>query len=220
MHKVQILDIKQLTHNVRRYRLERPDGYQFEAGQATEMALDLDGWRDKKRPFTFAGLAGSEELEFVIKSYDDHDGVTHRLGTFETGQTLLLDDPWETIPYHGPGTFIAGGAGITPFLALLRRQQADGKLAGHRLIFSNTREKDIILRDELEAMDGLDCVFTVTNEKADGLLNERIDSAFIKKHVTDTSGYFYLCGPDPMTEAIKKALVDHGAAADKVEIAN
>ncbi len=220
MHKVEINSIKQLTHNVRRYRLARPEGYTFEAGQATEMALDLEGWRDKKRPFTFAGLAEQEDLEFVIKSYDDHDGVTHRLGTFEPGQTLLLDDPWETIPYHGPGTFIAGGAGITPFLALLRRQQKDGKLDGHRLIFSNSYEKDIILRDELEAMEGLECLFTVTNEKGDGLLNERIDDDFIKAHVPDKSGYFYLCGPDPMTEAIKKALVAQGADPGKVEIAN
>lgn len=220
MHKVQILDTKRLTHNVRRYRLERPDGYSFEAGQATEMALDLDGWRDEKRPFTFAGLAEDDDLEFVIKSYTDHDGVTRRLGMFEVGQTLLLDDPWETIPYHGPGTFIAGGAGITPFLALLRRLEADGKLSGHRLVFSNSLEIDIILRDELEAMQGLDCLFTITNEKVDGLLNERIDEKFIKKHITDTGGYFYLCGPDPMTEAIKKALVAHGADDKKVEIAN
>lgn len=219
MHKSRIIDIAPVTHNVRRYRLERPDDYIFEAGQATEMALDIDDWRDEKRPFTFAGLAEVPALEFVIKSYDDHDGVTHRLGGFEVGQTMLIDDPWETIPYHGPGTFIAGGAGITPFLALLRRLQADNKMDGHRLIFSNTQERDIILRDELEAMRGLECLFTVTDEQVPGLLNERIDADFIKSHVSDTSGYFYLCGPDPMTEAIKKALVEAGADDGKVEIA-
>lgn len=220
MHQVRILDVQPLTHNVRRYRLERPENYLFQAGQATEMALDLDGWRDEKRPFTFAGLAEDQPLEFVIKSYNDHDGVTHRLGEFEPGQTLLMDDPWETIPYHGPGTFIAGGAGITPFLALLRWLRAEGKLDGHRLIFSNTLEKDIILRDELETMAGLDLLLTVTGENVPGLVNERIDDTFIRKHVTDTSGNFYLCGPDPMTEAIERALVEAGAEKDRIFIAS
>ena len=220
MRKVEILEVAAVTHNVRRYLLKRPDGYKFVAGQATEMALDEHGWRDKKRPFTFAGLAEDNDLEFVIKSYDNHDGVTHRLGRHQAGDSVLLDDPWETIPYHGPGTFIAGGAGITPFLALLRRQQADANMAGHRLIFSNSTEKDIILRDELEEMEGLDCLLTVTNEKVEGLLNQRIDDDFLNEHVPDKTGYFYLCGPDPMTEAIKKALINQGADAEKVEIAS
>jgi len=219
MHKVEILDIRTLTHNVRQYRLERPEGYDFVAGQATEAALDRDGWRDEKRPFTFTGLAGDPYLEFTIKSYDDHEGVTRNIGELEEGDTLLVDDPWETIPYEGPGTFIAGGAGITPFLALLRWLEDQGKMDGHRLIFSNSEERDIILRDELLGMKGLDCLFTVTGEKVEGILNEKIDAGFIKNHIADLSGRFYLCGPDPMTEAIKAALVETGADRDKVFIA-
>lgn len=219
MHQVRILDIADVTHNVRRYRLERPEGYDFVAGQATEAAIDHDGWRDEKRPFTFTGLSEDPFLEFTIKSYKDHDGVTNHLGRMEVGEPLLIDDPWETIPYKGPGTFIAGGAGITPFLALLRWLAREDKMPGHRLIFSNTREEDIILRDELAGMKGLDLILTVTGETVDGLLNERIDADFLKRHVPDVSGTFYLCGPDPMTGAIKDALVAQGADPDKVIIA-
>jgi ferredoxin-NADP reductase len=219
MHRLKIIDIEPLTHNVRRYRLERPDGYAFVAGQATEMAIDQEGWREKKRPFTFCGLAGDPFLEFVIKSYTGHEGVTKKLGETKTGDHLLVDDPWETIPYEGPGTFIAGGAGITPFLALLRWLDHDGKFAGHRLIFSNTAERDIILRGELEAMNGLDLLLTVTGEKVPGLLNERIDRDFLARHVGDFSTRFYLCGPDEMTASIKTALVGLGAGEDRVFIA-
>jgi ferredoxin-NADP reductase len=213
---VKILAIEPVTHNVRRYTVEKPKGFTFEPGQATEVSLDLDDWREEKRPFTFTALAEWPDLEFTIKSYFDHDGVTARLGRLEPGANLLLRDVWGTITYKGPGTFIAGGAGVTPFIAILRRLAKDGKLAGNRLIFSNRREEDIILRDEFEAMQGLERLFTLTDEKVPGLLNQRIDAGFLKRHVKDFSGRFYVCGPDRMVKDLRRTLADLGAQTDSV----
>ena len=122
MQSVKILDIADVTHNVRRYTLEKPAGYSFKPGQATEVSLDEEGWRDKKHPFTFTALADAPNLEFTIKSYFDTggDGVTERLYGYKPGQSLILRDVWGTITYKGPGVFIAGGAGVTPFIAILR----------------------------------------------------------------------------------------------------
>ena len=94
MHSVKILDIADVTHNVRRYTLERPAGYAFKAGQATEVSLDEEGWRDRKHPFTFTALADDPHLEFTIKSYFNTggDGVTERLYGYKPGQSLLLRD--------------------------------------------------------------------------------------------------------------------------------
>jgi ferredoxin-NADP reductase len=214
---VRILNIQQVTHNVRRYVLEKPDGYRFEPGQATELSLDEDGWRDKKHPFTFTALNDWDYLEFTIKSYFNTggDGMTERLFGYGPGQKLVLRDPWGTITYKGPGTFIAGGAGVTPFIAILRQLHHDGKLAGHRLIASNRKAEDIILRDEFEAMEGLEVTWTVTDEpNARGVLHERIDEAFLRRHVHDISQNFYLCGPDPMVADLKAALGGLGAAAE------
>lgn len=155
-HRIGILDVEEVTHNVRRFRLERPDGYDFSPGQATDVAIDRDGWRDEKRPFTFTGLRRAPELEFTTKIYSDHDGVTRQLGTLKKGDALLIEDPWGTIEYKGKGTFIAGGAGITPFIAILRDLAQKKAIAGHRLIFSNRTEEDIILHRTWEEMDGLD----------------------------------------------------------------
>ncbi|MEI9900676.1 MAG: hypothetical protein WDN31_11775 [Hyphomicrobium sp.] len=58
-HSVKILDIADVTHNVRRYRFEKPADYSFTPGQATDVSLDEDGWRDKKHPFTFTALTES-----------------------------------------------------------------------------------------------------------------------------------------------------------------
>lgn len=214
---VKILNIEPVTHNVRRYVVERPEGYRFEPGQATELSLDEEGWRDKKHPFTFTKPDAEGPLEFTIKSYfdTDGDGMTERLWSYEPGQSLILRDPWGTITYKGPGTFIAGGAGVTPFIAILRDLNEHNKLDGHRLIFSNAKAKDIILREEFEAMDGLDCVWTVTDDPdADGVLHERIDEGFLRAHVHDVSQHFYLCGPDDMVKDLRDALEGLGAETD------
>lgn len=214
---VEILGIESVTHNVRRYRLEKPAGFTFEPGQATEVSIDRDGWRDRKSPFTFTSLAEWEHLEFTIKSYFDHDGVTNELWKLMPGDRLLLRDVWGTITYKGPGTFIAGGAGVTPFIAILRRLAADGALTGNRLIASYRTEQDIILRQQFEAMDGLDVLWTVTDDpSAAGILHERIDEAFLRRHVSDLSQRFYLCGPDAMVKDLRAALGGLGAQADSL----
>ena len=213
---VKILSIEPVTHNVRRYRVEKPGGFRFAPGQATELSLDKDGWRERKNPFTFTALDEWPDLEFTIKSYTDRPGVTNLLSAFVAGDGLILRDPWGTITYKGPGTFIAGGAGVTPFIAILRQLNAHGGLAGNRLIVSNRTERDIILRDEFEAMNGLDHLWTVTADPKSNLLQERIDAEFLKRHVGDFSGRFYLCGPDPMVDQLRETLDSLGASTDSV----
>ena len=208
---VKILDTVPVTHNVRHYRLERPRGYRFTPGQATEVSIDKEGWQDKKRPFTFTGLPEDDTLEFTIKSYFDHSGVTNQLWSLGAGDRLLLRDVWGTIQYRGTGTFIAGGAGVTPFIAILRHLNATGKIGGNRLIVSNQTEKDIILREEFEAMKGLEVVWTVTADPKSRLEQERIDGDFLKRHVPDFGGNFYLCGPDDMVKDLRSLLDEAGA---------
>jgi ferredoxin-NADP reductase len=53
------------------------------------------------------------------------------------------------IEYKGEGVFIAGGAGVTPFIAILRQLQAENKIANNKLIFTNKTANDIILKKNL-----------------------------------------------------------------------
>jgi propane monooxygenase reductase component len=213
---VKIIDTRPVTHNVRHYRVEKPKGFSFTPGQATELSIDREGWRDDKHPFTFTSLPGADHLEFTIKSYFDHSGMTNELWSLGAGDSLILRDAWGTIQYKGAGTFIAGGAGVTPFIAILRKLHADGKIAGNRLIVSNQTEKDIILRDEFESMDGLDIIWTVTGDSKSKLLQERIDADFLKTNVGDFSGNFYLCGPDSMVKDLRDLLDNAGADVSNV----
>lgn len=218
MPSVKILDIAEITHNVRRYTLEKPEGYSFKPGQATDVSLDEDGWRDNKHPFTFTALSDAPHLELTIKSYFNTggDGMTERLYGYKPGQSLVIRDVWGSITYKGPGTFIAGGAGVTPFIAILRDLHHNRKMAGHTLIASNKTEADIILRDEFEGFRGLNTVWTVTGDPQSKLLHERVDSKFLKSHITDWTQNFYLCGPDPMVAELRGTLKELGANVENV----
>lgn len=218
LHRITIENITQLTPDVRSFVCTRPDGYEFEAGQATEVALDRDGWTDERRPFTFSSMPDDDHLEFTIKSYPDHDGVTEQIGELSEGDHLLIDDPWGAITDKGPGVFIAGGAGITPFLSILRTRAAAGDVDGCHLIFSNTTEADIICRSELEAMDSLTTTLLVTSEPESPLAADQLDRESLAELIDDFDQRFYVCGPPAMTEAIGEALDSLGADTESVSL--
>ena len=53
---VRILNIQQVTHDVKCFRLEKPDGYHFSPGQATDVSINKSGLEEELRPFTFTSL--------------------------------------------------------------------------------------------------------------------------------------------------------------------
>jgi len=214
MYTVKILSIEPVTHNVKRFRLEKPEGYQFNPGQATEVSINKPGWQEERRPFTFTCLNDNSYLEFTIKIYRDHNGVTNELGKLKSGDELIVRDVWGAIEYKGRGYFIAGGAGITPFIAIFRQLYKDDRLEDNILFFSNKTSRDIILKNEFSYMLGPNAVYTLTQEKTDEYLNERIDEKFLVKHIKDFDRNFYVCGPDPMVQDVTNALAKLGVVAD------
>ncbi|MCO6409138.1 ferredoxin reductase domain-containing protein [Hoeflea alexandrii] len=213
-HTLAIASIEEITHNVRQLTFEKPEGFEFTPGQAAEVGIDKDGWRDAGNPFTFTALPEWDELQFTIKVYPSHDGLTEQIGKMKVGDSFIVGDPWGTIEYKGKGTFIAGGAGVTPFIAILRMLKERGELSGHRLIFANKREADIILRDEFDAMPGLEVVYVLSEEKKNGFEHGRIDKPMLERLIGNTDQQFYVCGPDDMVESINDALRQIGADPD------
>lgn len=217
-HTLTLNQIEPVTHDVHCLRFDKPEGFTFEPGQAVELALDRDGWRDEARPFTMTSLPEDDFLEFTIKSYSDHGGVTEQIGKMRPGDKVIVGDVFGAITDAGPGAFIAGGAGVTPFIAILRRRQRDDALDGCTLIFSNRLEKDIIRREEFEGMDGLKTVFTVTDEAVDGLFNRMIDGDMLDDVLEDYDRRFYVCGPPPMIDAVVQTLKDKGVPDGRITI--
>ncbi|UKJ06967.1 FAD-binding oxidoreductase [Solitalea lacus] len=215
-HTVKIISAEYITHDVKRFRVEKPAGFVFEPGQATEVSINLPGMEDEKRPFTFTSLNQWDYLEFIIKIYEDHKGVTNELGKINAGTELIIGDPWGTIEYKGTGVFIAGGAGITPFIAILRSLKVKGMLPGNSLIFSNKTSHDVILDNELTEMLGSDFYKVFTRENVVGFKEQYIDEIYLKETVKNFSQHFYVCGPEKFITDICKILEDLGANAESL----
>ena len=211
---VKIIDIFRVTHDVKCFRFEKPAGYQYQPGHATDVSINKPGMEEEIRPFTFTSLTRQPYLEFTIKRYPDHHGVTDQLHQLETGDELLIGDSWGAIEYMGPGYFIAGGAGITPFIAILRTLYDENKTSGNKLFFSNKTAEDIIYKDELIKILGENVVFVLTREMNSRNKSGRVDEKFIKEQISDFSKHFYVCGPDPMVAELVSVVQKAGASPD------
>jgi ferredoxin-NADP reductase len=223
-HIVKILSITPITHDVRAYRLEKPPGYVFGPGQATDVSINKERRKDEKRPFTFTSLNEWPYLEFTIKSYGDHDGVTNQLGKLQAGDELIIRDVWGAISYTGEGYFIAGGAGITPFLAILRQLNKEGKIGRNQLFFSNKTARDIILQEELDRMLGANAHYILTSpdsgsgsgQPGNAGSSRHIDKDFLSREVDDFTKAFYICGPDKMVSELTATLAKLGAKPESL----
>ncbi|MCW3127446.1 MAG: oxidoreductase FAD/NAD(P)-binding domain protein [Bacteroidetes bacterium] len=212
----RILDIHPVTQDVKCFRIEKPQGYSFTPGQATDVSINQQGLEEELRPFTYTALNEKPYLEFTIKRYADRHGVTDKLHQLVPGDELLIGEPWGAISYQGPGYFIAGGAGITPFISILRKLHKDGQVKGNTLIFSNKTSADIIYEKELVDILGDRAIFILTKEEKQGYTNDRIDANYIRKNITDLTKHFYICGPDQMISDISGILHAAGVSPDTV----
>ncbi len=205
-----------VTHDTRRFVVSRPEGLSFEPGQGVELAIDREPWKGQGHPFTPTCLPGDQVLEFTIKRYPESDGFTVALHDLEPGAPLSLSESFGTITYRGPGVFIAAGAGITPFLAILRRLADQGTLDGHRLFYSNKTEADLICGQELRHYLGEQALFTYTREHSSCNEGRRIDAGYLRGHIDDTDQYFYVCGPDAFVQSVNDGLLGLGVDSERL----
>ncbi len=123
-----------------------------------------------------------------------------------------------------PRLFVAGGTGLAPFLAMLRRLSADAQhaqaaVARTRLLVGVRSGAHLFAQDEIEslkaALPGLEVAYA-TEEAADesadeavgchrGYATDLIDAASL-----DPATRVYLCGPPPMVDAGREAVARAG----------
>src|SRR5689334_5795136 len=177
-HFVKIRSIDKVTHDVLKIVTEKPHNYNFTPGQATEVSINKNGWQDEKRPFTFTCLPDDAYLEFTIKTYPSHKGVTNELLQLKQNDELILHDVFGAIAYKGEGVFIAGGAGVTPFISIFRFLRSINEVGHNKLIFANKREVDIILKEEFESLLGKKFINIISDEKPNGYAHGYISEEF------------------------------------------
>ena len=205
-HVVKINSINKINHDVLRVVTERPDDYNFTPGQATDISINKKGWIEEKRPFTFTSLPDEDYLEFHIKTYPDRDGVTNEMLKHKKGDELILHSIFGAITYKKQGVFIAGGAGVTPFIAILRQLHSKNEMGDNKLIFANKTKNDIFLKEEFTEMLGDNFVNVLSEEETDEYAHGFVTRDFLKAQIDNTHKNFYICGPPPMLGMLEEIL--------------
>ena len=207
---MNVKSIDQITHDVLRIITEKPKEYIFIPGQATEVSIKKPGWSNEKRPFTFTNLPHEQHLEFIIKTYPSHKGMTNQLLDLKVHDKLILSQPFGAIKYAGEGVFIAGGAGITPFISIFEDLKEKHMLGANKLICANKTKADIILEKDLSKLLASNFINILSEEKIAGYHHGMITKDFLLAHINDFNKYFYLCGPPAMLTAVENQLHDLG----------
>ena len=213
---VKIKSIEKITHNVLRIETEKPEGYNFTPGQATEIAINKIGWATETRPFTFTCLPKDNYLEFTIKTYPSHKGVTNELLSLKQKDELLLHEVFGTLSYQGEGLFIAGGAGVTPFISIFRSLKSNNETGNNKLILANNTKADIILEKEFKDLLGNNFINVLSEENLEGYEHGYITVDILRKIISGKDSKIYLCGPEPMMEIMEGYLKELDVPSDSI----
>jgi ferredoxin-NADP reductase len=217
-HTVKVQSVGKVTHDVLRIVVNKPSGYYFDPGQATEIAINKEGWREERRPFTFTSLPSNNYLEFTTKTYPSRKSVTNELLQLKIGDELILHDVFGAISYTSEGVFIAGGAGVTPFISIFRNLNATKKIGNNVLIFANKTKGDIIDEKDFKSMLGKAFINILSDEKVDGYAYGMINEDFLKANIKNFQQQFYVCGPPPMMDAVLGQLKNLGVGENAITV--
>lgn len=212
MEPVKIIAIEHLTHDVLKIVAEKPASISYQPGQAVDISINKQNWEQELRAFTFTSLPDDTYIEFTIKTYPSHNGVTAQLLLLNKGDELIIHDVFGDITYKGEGIFIAGGAGVTPFIAILKQLEKENKIGNNKLIFANKTKADIILEDKFRQLLSGNFISILSDENITNYEYGFISADLIKKHTSEHSQYFYICGPELMMQAVEKQLFSLGIA--------
>jgi ferredoxin-NADP reductase len=207
---------EQVAEGTFAFYFDKPAGFSHEAGQNALLTL-ADG--SESRTFTIASAPHERELMFATRMRDSP--FKRVLATAPMGTTIQIDGPMGLMVLHEdekrPAVFLAGGIGITPFLAMAR--DAEARLLPHRILlfYSNRRPQDAAFLAELKHMQNRNFRMVATMTDAADWNGEKrmISRELVTEHVKDVrEPVYYFAGPPGMTMAVQGMLKDLGVSED------
>jgi len=192
----------------------------WKPGQFVWLTLENSPFGLREHPYTVSNAP--EQGPNIMLSIKPLGDFSERAIRTEPGATAYIDGPYGvfSIDSHPEATgfvMIAGGIGITPMMSSLLAMQARGDRRPVVLFYANPNWEDTTFRDEIETLSrqiDLEVVHVLEEppegwEGEEGFLTEEI----LERHLpAERDGFrYFLCGPTPMTDAARQALLKLGA---------
>jgi predicted ferric reductase len=198
------------------FQPHRHPGFRFTPGQFGWLTIWGGPFKITGHPFSFSSSAEVTDgrVEMTIRNLGD---LTSRMAEVPVGRRVYLDGPYGAFTIGNPAdmhVLIAGGVGITPMMSMIRTLADRGDKRPVLLIYGSKDWDSITFREELEALEArldLKVVHVLSNPPA-GWQGETgfINAAIMMRHVPPAypDHEYFICGPNPMMDAIEKALAE------------
>lgn len=189
------------------------------AGQFAFLTFVSPSLPQQTHPFSVSAAEGEDGLRFVIKNLGD---FTAKLGKLKVGDKVFVEGPFGTFNFANmprkKQIWIAGGIGITPFLAMARTLK-QGSAAGveAHLFYSITDMSQAFGAKELQELaNGLKGTlsFSLHDSSKQGYLSAEL----VQKQVGNVSDCeVLLCGPKGMMHALEEQFVAAGVTKNHIQ---
>jgi len=206
----------------------KPDGHRgmrFKPGQFTWLSVRDTPFKDKEHPFSFSSSAeNTETLGLTIKNLGDFSSTVHAL---QPGEKAYLDGPHgalscDRFPDRPGYVFIAGGVGVTPMMSMLRTLADRNDQRPLFFFYGNPDLESITFREELDTLRSrLNLTLVhVLERPPEGWQGEQgfITARILEKYLSEDrdSFQYFICGPEPMMNAVEQALDQINVPARRV----
>ncbi|HLY48385.1 MAG TPA: ferredoxin reductase [Solirubrobacteraceae bacterium] len=224
----RVVELVDETPRCKSLVIELPEWRGHRAGQHVDVRLTAEDGYQAERSYSIASSPGDAQLVLTVERLEDGEVSPYLTDELRPGDELELRGPiggyfvWEP-SQGGPLLLIAGGSGVVPFRAMLRRWTAGERDVPARLLYSSRTLQEVIYRTELErlAEEGAEVNLTLTRQwPADWQGHRgRVDRALLAE-VTwppQQRPLVYVCGPTAFVETVAEALVKAGHEPGRIK---
>lgn len=228
IYELKLLKKEVVAKDTMAFHWQRPEGFEFKAGQFGDFILINPPETDEKgniRAFSLVNAPFEQDLVTATRMRDS--AYKRTLQTLPEGAVVKFDGPHGHFNLHKtettPAVFIIGGIGVTPVRSMIAQAAHDGLPHNITLLYSNKTLKDAPFMADFKDLANKNPHFTFVPVMTEaepgewdgetGFINEEL----LKRHVTDIGApIYYLSGPGSMVKDMYKMLVDAGANEDNI----
>jgi len=228
--EAEIVSVEMLAERTMRLVLQLlPDSqsglrFNFEPGQFVELKVpDLQ----LKRAYSIASSPNSSgRLEFLIRLQPKGQFSGYLQQIAKPGERLVLQGAFGSFgvqnPRLKPSCFVAGGAGVAPFLSILRTMAEQGEDYPTVLFFGVNTEQEIFYQQELADLQKhipqLKVFFCVwqPSENWQGFRGTAVDALKMFLSKTQSVPDIFLCGPALLVDAATQVALDAGVNSQHI----
>jgi ferredoxin-NADP reductase len=219
-----VLAVLDEAADIKTFRIARPDGFDFRAGQFIPVRVRIDG-RPHVRCYSISSSPDCRGyFEISVRRQGLVSATLH--STLRTGATVTLGRPAGAFTYPAaddrPLVLLAAGIGITPLLSMLRYVVWADPGRPVTLLYSARTERDVAFLAELKVLaerhPQVRVVLTLTRPLGPTPWRTgRINEAMIRQHVLDPAhSIFCICGPADMIAGAKQLLEHLGVPEGQI----